>query len=275
MSVAIAQRADWRQRLGDWFEKPGPRNFITVLIVINAVVLGLETSPDIRAMAGDWLWMINTFVVTIFVLEVGLKLVALGPSFFRSGWNIFDFSIVAISLVPDSAGLSVLRALRILRVLRLLSTVRHLRFVTESLLKAVPGIGWIVVLMLILFYVFGVMGTELFAEHFPEQFGTVGLSMYSLFQVMTLESWSEAIARPVMAEYPWAWLYFITFILVSSFTVLNLFIGIIVSTMQELHWAAEEEKRHESERRAHDERGQIVELLKTLNTRIEQLEKRL
>lgn len=275
MSVAVAQRAEWRQRLADWFEKPWPRNVITVLIVINAIVLGLETSDDIRAVAGDWLWMINTFVVTVFVFEVGLKMVALGPHFFRSGWNVFDFLIVGISLVPDSAGLSVLRALRILRVLRLLSTVRHLRFVTESLLKAVPGIGWIVVLMLILFYVFGVMGTELFSERFPEEFGTVGLSMYSLFQVMTLESWSEAIARPVMAEYPWAWLYFVVFILVSSFTVLNLFIGIIVSTMQELHYAAEEEKRSESERKAHDERERIVELLRSLNTRIERLEKRL
>ncbi len=275
MNVISEQRTGWRDRLANWFEQPGPRNFITALIVINAAILGLETSPDIRELTGSWLGVINAAIVTVFVVEVGLRMVAHGPAFFRGGWNVFDFSVVAISLVPDSAGLSVLRALRILRVLRLLSMVRHLRFVTESLLKAVPGIGWIAVLLLIMFYVFGVMGTELFAEEFPEQFGTVGLSMYSLFQIMTLESWSEAIARPVMEVYPWAWLYFVSFILVSSFTVLNLFIGIIVSTMQEIHWAEEDAKRQAMESRAHDERERISRLLEELKAKMERLESRL
>ncbi|MCP1728544.1 voltage-gated sodium channel [Natronospira proteinivora] len=264
----------WREVLGNWIESPWPRNFIVALILINAVILGLQTSPEARAVAGDWMIWINRVIVAVFVLEVGGKLLAWGPRFFRDGWNVFDFLIVAISLVPDSAGLSVLRALRILRVLRLLSTVKHLRVVTESLLKAIPGIGWIGLLLLIVFYVFGVMGTELFAEDFPRQFGHVGASMYSLFQIMTLEGWSEDIARPVMEVYPFAWVYFIVFILMSSFTVLNLFIGIIVNSMQELHWTEEEAKQAERDEKAHRERERMMHLIEELHSKVDRLERR-
>ncbi len=275
MNLTHAQQPlSWRQRLYAWIESPGPRNLIVALILINAIVLGLQTSVRMQALIGGPMALLNQLVVLIFVLEVGLKLVALGPRFFRDGWNIFDFLVVAISLVPDSGGLSVLRALRILRVLRLLSTVRSLRVVIESLLKAIPGIGWIALLLLLVFYVFAVMGTELFGASFPQFFGHVGASMYSLFQIMTLESWSMGIARPVIAEYPWAWLYFITFILLSSFTVLNLFIGIIVSTMQELHWVEEEAKREESESRAHAEREEMRRMITEIHAKLERMEQR-
>ncbi|MEA5446226.1 ion transporter [Gammaproteobacteria bacterium AB-CW1] len=272
MATVTEQRADWRVRLGDWIDSPGPRNFVIGLIILNAIILGLQTSPEIRTVAGDWMRLINAFVVGVFVLEVGGKLVARGTRFWGDGWNVFDFLIVAISLVPDSAGLSVLRALRILRVLRLLSTVGHLRVVTESLLKAIPGIGWIGLLLLIVFYVFGVMGTEMFGESFPRQFGHVGASMYSLFQIMTLEGWSEDIARPVMDVYPYAWVYFIIFILMSSFTVLNLFIGIIVNSMQELHWTEEEAKQAEREDQARQERERMLHLIEDLHAKVDRLE---
>jgi voltage-gated sodium channel len=273
--VALGENAmPWRERLGQWVESPWPRNTIVALIVINAAILGLQTSDAAVAIAGDWMRLANTLIVAVFVLEVTLKLIAWGPRFFRNGWNNFDFLIVAISLVPDSAGLSVLRALRILRVLRLLSTVGHLRTVTESLLKAIPGIGWIGLLLLIVFYVFGVMGTELFGDNFPRQFGHVGASMYSLFQIMTLESWSEAIARPVMEVYPYAWVYFIVFILMSSFTVLNLFIGIIVNSMQTLHWTEEEAKLAEREQEARRERERMLRLIEDLHAKVDRLEKR-
>jgi voltage-gated sodium channel len=275
VNATVASSPYWRQRICDWIESPWPRNAIIALIVVNAAILGLQTSPTVQGVAGEAMAFANVLIVAVFVVEIGLKLVGHGPRFFRDGWNVFDFFVVAISLVPDAYGLTVLRALRILRVLRLLSTVRHLRIVIESLLKAIPGIGWIAVLLLLVFYVFGVMGTELFGGSFPAYFGNVGASMYTLFQIMTLEGWSMGIARPVMDAYPLAWLYFIVFILVSTFTVLNLFIGIIVSTMQEIHWAEEEAKRAETESRAHSEREEMRRLIVEMHGKLERLERRL
>ncbi|BAU56944.1 voltage-gated sodium channel subunit [Halorhodospira halochloris] len=267
--------AGLRGRIQWLVETPWFQNTIIVLICINGVTLGLVTSDDIKAWAGGLIPLINQVIIGVFVVEVALRIVAWGPRFFRGPWNLFDFFVVAIALVPDGGAYSVLRALRILRLLRLISQVGRLRIIVESLLRALPGIGWIGVLLLLVYYVFAVMGTELYGESFPEFFGTVGLSMYTLFQVMTLESWSEAIARPVMEQYAGAWFYFVTFILVSAFTVLNLFIGIIVNSMQSLHWEEEEEKRMESEGKAHTEREEMLHQIKEMNAKIDRLERRL
>jgi voltage-gated sodium channel len=269
--VAVLER--WRDRAGAWIESPIPHYGIIGLIVANAVLLGLATSDGVMARAGHWILGLEAAIVAVFALEIGIKLFAWGPRFFRSGWNWFDFIIVGISLVPTAGPLSILRSLRILRVLRLLSTVRRLRLLVEALVSAIPSIGWIVFLLGLVFYIFGVMGTELFGERFPEWFGTLGRSMYTLFQVMTLESWSMGIARPVMVAYPFAWLYFVSFILVTAFTILNLFIGIIVNTMQSAHWEEEDERRAESEARAHQEREEILELLRRTDQRLEALER--
>nr|5HJ8_A Chain A, Ion transport protein [Alkalilimnicola ehrlichii]5HJ8_B Chain B, Ion transport protein [Alkalilimnicola ehrlichii]5HJ8_C Chain C, Ion transport protein [Alkalilimnicola ehrlichii]5HJ8_D Chain D, Ion transport protein [Alkalilimnicola ehrlichii] len=145
---------------------------------------------------------------------------------------------------------------------------------SPSLLRAIPGIAWIALLLLVIFYVFAVMGTKLFAQSFPEWFGTLGASMYTLFQVMTLESWSMGIARPVIEAYPWAWIYFVSFILVSSFTVLNLFIGIIIESMQSAHWEGGGAKRIEQEQRAHDERLEMLQLIRDLSSKVDRLERR-
>lgn len=272
MSASGIAQPQWRQRLGDWIESAPIRNLITALIIINAVVLGLETSASIRAQFGTVLTMLNHVVLVVFVVEIVIKLLAFGGRFFRSGWNLFDFAIVAISLAPSSGPFAILRSLRILRVLRLLSTVRRLRMLVEALMQAIPSIGWTALLMVLMFYIFGVMGVELFGERFPEWFGTLGASAYTLFQVMTLESWSMGISRPIMAVYPYAWVYFVPFVLLSSFMVLNLFIAIIVSATQEVH---DNEKRaeHELEQaQAEAERQEMLQLMRNMQRQLDQLQ---
>jgi voltage-gated sodium channel len=224
-----------RQRLGDWIESPRIQKLIIGVILANAVVLGLETSERAMAAWGPWLIRLDQAMLAIFVIEIALKLYARGVGFFRSAWNVFDFVVVGIALIPASGPFAVLRALRVLRVLRLVSVMPRLRFVVEALLAAIPGIAAIAGLMAIIYYVFAVIATKLFGPSFPQWFGTLGASLYSLFQIMTLESWSMGIVRPVMEVYGWAWAFFVPFILVATFTMLNLFIAIIVNTMQSLH----------------------------------------
>ncbi len=224
-----------RQTLGAWVESNWIQNFIIGLIIINAIILGMETSPTVMAHIGPQLLALDSLILGVFVVEIGLKLIAQGPGFFRRGWNIFDFAVVGIALVPASGPLAILRALRILRVLRLLSMLPRLRFVVEALLHSLPGLGSIALLMVVVYYVAAVMATGLFGASHPEWFGSISHSMYTLFQIMTLESWSMGIVRPVMEDYPYAWLFFIPFILIATFTVLNLFIAIIVDAMQSMH----------------------------------------
>lgn len=265
----------FRQRTAEWVESPAVQNFIITLIIINAITLGLETSSTIMRVVGPALEWLEKGILTIFIAEIVLKLYAHGLRFFRQGWNVFDFSIVAIALVPAAGPFAILRSLRILRVLRLLTRIERLRRIIESLLQAIPSIGWILFLLTMVFYIFGVMGTQLFAEEFPERFGNLGRTLYSLFQVMTLESWSEGISRPVMEVYPYAWIYFTTFVLITAFVVLNLFIGIIVSTMQEQHYEEENRRRDEKETTAHQEREEMLLILRDLDKRVNQLQNKL
>jgi voltage-gated sodium channel len=230
----------WRKRLLALAEGPRTQRFIVALILINAVTLGLETSATVTAAAGPALKTVDAAILAVFVLEVGARLVGRGPAFFRDPWSVFDFLVVAIALVPASGPFAVLRALRILRVLRLFSMVPSMRRVVGALLAAVPGIGSIALIISILFYVFAVIATNLFGAAFGDWFGTIGRSMYTLFQIMTLESWSMGIVRPVMERFPYAWAFFIPFILVATFTMLNLFIGVIVSAIQSQEQALQE-----------------------------------
>jgi voltage-gated sodium channel len=260
-----------RPRLGDWIESPAIQRVIVGLIALNAVTLGLETSAGVMARWGGLLHAIDALVLAAFVVEIGVKLVARGLGFFRSAWNVFDFVVVGIALVPASGPLSVLRALRVLRVLRLISLVPRLRFVVEALLRAVPGIGAIGALMLLLFYVFAVMATGLFGGRFPEWFGSIGSSMYTLFQVMTLESWSMGIVRPLMAEYPLAWVFFVPFILLATFTMLNLFIAIIVDTMQRMHERGHAAEMQDIERVIGQDTSPVAEELRGLRAELRAL----
>lgn len=219
------------------------QRFIIAVIVINAVTLGLETSPEAMAQAGGLLLALDRAALVIFVVEIAMKLTVYRLRFFHSGWNVFDFAIVAITLAPTGEGLQVLRSLRILRALRLISVVPSMRKVVSALLKAIPGMGSVVTLLLLVFYVASVMTTKLFGADFPEWFGSIGASFYTLFQVMTLESWSMGIARPVMEKHPYAWIFFIVFILLTSFAVLNLFIAIVVDAMSAVEHDEQERTR--------------------------------
>ncbi|WP_203338648.1 ion transporter [Nocardioides limicola] len=223
-----------RQRLAELLESNPVQRFVIVVILANAVILGLDTSEAARRSFGDLLGALDTVCLTIFVIELALKLFANGPRFFLGGWNVFDFVVVAIALVPASGSLSVLRTLRVLRVLRLISAFPKLRFVVEALVRSLPGLVSIGGLLVLVFYVAAVTATNLFGQSHPQWFGDIGKSLYSLFQVMTLESWSMGIARPVMTEHPWAWAFFVPFILISAFMVLNLFMAVIVDSMQQL-----------------------------------------
>jgi len=237
----------WRGRLQALVEHRRTQRVITLLIVVNAVTLGLETSSRAMEAAGPLLLALDRAILSVFVLELTAKMLVYGRRFPRDPWNVFDFIVVGIALVPATGNLSVLRALRVLRVLRLISAVPSMRRVVGALLAAIPGMGSIVALLSLLYYVFSVMATKLFAASFPEWFGTIGASAYSLFQIMTLESWSMGIVRPVMEVYPLAWAFFVPFILMTSFTVLNLFIGIIVDAMQagqQAELEAEREQAH-------------------------------
>lgn len=240
--ILDADQNSLRGRVTTLVDKVYFRNFILVVILFNAVILGMETSKSIMAVAGPLIALLDTICLAIFVIELALKLFARGPAFFRDGWNIFDFIIVGISLVPSAQGLSVLRALRILRLLRVLSVMPSLRRVVEGLMNALPGMGSVFLLMGIIFYIGSVMATKLFGDAYPEWFGTIGHSAYSLFQIMTLESWSMGIVRPVMEVYPFAWAFFVPFILVTTFATVNLVVGLIVNSMQDAHGAEDAEK---------------------------------
>ena len=213
-----------------WFERA-----VLVLIAINAVTLGMETSQSLMERFGPVLKTLDAIILAIFVAEIVMRLIVRGWSFWRDPWRVFDFVVVAIALIPSGGSLSVLRAFRVLRVLRLISGVQAIRRVVTGLLAAIPGMGSVVLLLCLIFYVFSVMATKLFGQSFPQWFGTIGESAYSLFQIMTLESWSMGIVRPVMETYPYAWAFFVPFIITTSFAVLNLFIGIIVDAMQKEH----------------------------------------
>lgn len=226
-----------RAKLVELLGKPLTANVITWVIIFNAIILGLETSPNIMARFGGLITLLDTLCLSIFVAEIAAKLVAYGPRFFRSGWNVFDFVIIGISLAPAGQGFSALRALRILRVLRVVSVAPSLRRVVEGLISAVPGMGSVFLLMGLIFYIGSVIATKLFSASFPEWFGSLGASAYTLFQVMTLESWSMGIVRPVMDVYPYAWAFFLPFILVTTFAVVNLLVGLIVNSMQDAHHA--------------------------------------
>jgi voltage-gated sodium channel len=222
----------WRRRLAAWIERPAVQNTLIALILSNAVILGMETSAALMARWGPLLLALDSVILAVFVVEIALRIAVHRLAFFRDPWSVFDFLVVGVALLPAAGPFAVLRALRVLRVLRLLTMVPSMRRVVGGLLAAIPGLTSVIAIIGIIFYVAAVIATKLFGERFPEWFGTLGESAYTLFQVMTLESWSMGIARPVMEAYPYAWLFFVLFILISTFTMLNLFIAIIVNAMQ-------------------------------------------
>lgn len=259
-------------RIAALVEHPRFIAFITALIVINAITLGLETDDAITARFGTALRLFDVTVLSVFGAELLLKFIAYRRHFFRNGWNIFDLIVVAIALIPASGPFAVLRALRILRVLRLMSVVRPMRRVVTALFHALPGMGSIMAVLLLIYYVAAVLATEVFG-HYPdpvmkELFGSIGASMYTLFQLMTLEGWAENIANPTIDHFPWAWIFFVGFIVVTSFSVLNLFIGIIVDAMNFVQEEEHKEEKEAMKKTMHDDSTRIHDDINALRADI-------
>lgn len=251
-----------RARIAALVESKPFVNTILGVILFNAVLLGLETSDRAMSAAGGLILGLDKACLAIFVVELGLKLVARGGGFFRSGWNLFDLVIVSISLVPATQGFSVLRALRILRLLRVISVAPSLRRVVEGFVRALPGMGSVVLLMGVIYYIGAVMATKLFGDVFPEWFGDLGSSAYTLFQIMTLESWSMGIVRPVMEQFPYAWAFFVPFIMVTTFAVVNLLVGLVVNSMQDA-------SNQESDAQTRDYRDEVLSRLAAIEKRLD------
>lgn len=263
-----------RARVRQFVESRPFQRTIIVLIVLNAIVLGLETSPAVVAQWGLPLSLADRAMLAVFVVELLLRLFAHRWAFFRDPWSVFDLVVVGIALVPASGPLAVLRALRVLRVLRLVSASKSMRGVVGALLGALPGMGSIAALLALVLYIAAVMATKLFGAIAPEYFGSLGGSLFTLFQIMTMEGWAD-IAREVMVEAPLAWIFFLAFILVSTFTVLNLFIAVVVNAMQEqvAEEMRQEEDAHAAE--AHAERKVMLDELRALRREVGELRERL
>ena len=246
--------------------------FITGLILFNGLILGLATSKEIMASYGPLIEAVDAAVVAIFTVEIALRIWVHRLRFFGDPWSLFDFTVVAISLVPAGGSLSVLRALRVLRLFRLLTIVPQMRIIIAALLGVIPGIASVSMVLLLFFYVFAIMATSMFGDAFPEWFGTLGASMYTLFQIMTLESWSMGIARPVMEAYPYAWIYFVIYILIVTFIMVNLFIGLIVDAIFTIKGGEKDEEEKDPDeqvkeiKRLREEIGEMKQLLIALNT---------
>lgn len=252
---------EWLRRV---VESEKTERFILVLIIINAVTLGLETSKDLMASYGTLLHRVDEVLLGIFTLELAARIIVKRGAFFRDPWSIFDALVVGIALLPDTGSLSVLRALRVLRVLRLITAMPSLKRVVSGLIGAMPGMGSIALLMMLIYYVFAVMGAKLFGADAPEQFGTLGMSAYTLFQVMTFDDWSNGVVKPLMEKHPYAIVYFVIFILLSAFMMLNLFIGVVVT-------ALDDEKADNSKQLLHDsgDTAQILAELREIRARLD------
>ena len=242
------------EKLKKFVESSVFQNIILVVIVINSTVLGLQTSSSINDSIGDILSVIDIICLGIFIVEMLLKMVAYKFfGYFKNGWNWFDFIIVMTSVLSGLAILSSFRILRVFRVFRslkglrgfkMVSSLKPLQIIISAIGKSIPGISWTALLLLIIYYIFSIIGVSQFGEVFPDWFGNIPKAMYTLFQVMTLESWSMGISRPVMAEFSYAWAYFVPFVLISAFVMMNVVVGIVVNAISEV---AEYNKKEEHE----------------------------
>src|SRR5262245_29347049 len=245
------------------------------LIIFNAVTLGLETNQAIMARWGDVLHLLDRVILAVFVAELAARIAVQRGAFFRDGWNIFDFIVIGISLAPSTDAFTVLRALRVLRLLRLVTLVPSLRRVVGGLIGALPGMGSILLLIGLIYYVCAVMAVNLFGGEFPQLFGTLASSLFTLFTIMTLEGWVDGVVRPIMEKYPYAWLFFIPFIVGTTFTILNLFIGIIVNAIQSEHDKEQAVEREAERQLVHAEAEPLAAEIRLLREKVDTLQREL
>lgn len=217
--------------LATWLEAPRTQAVLIGLILLNAAILGLQTFPGLMDTWGPMLEAADRAILAIFVVEIALRIAAHRTAFFRDAWSVFDFTVIGIALVPASEAFAALRALRVLRIMRVISLVPSMRLVAGGLLSAIPALGSVIGILALIHFVASVIASNLFGERYPEWFGTLAEAAFTMFQIMTLEGWS-GIVRSVMETYPFAWLFFIPYILLSTFTMLNLFIAVVVNATQ-------------------------------------------
>lgn len=218
--------------MGNFVDHAYVQRFIVFVLLLNAATLGMDTSPEIMAKYGDLIDTINTIIPIIFVIEVGTRWIARGRSFFKESWNIFDIVIISISFLPSGNAFSAIRALRVLRVLHVISLVPRMRHIVAAMIRSLPQIGSILALLIVVSYISAVIVTHLYGADYPELFGTIGLSMLTLFQLMTLEGWAAEVVRPVMETHPYSVFLFIPYMLMTAFAILNLFTAVLVDSMQ-------------------------------------------
>jgi voltage-gated sodium channel len=246
--------------------------FIIALIVTNGIVLGLETSPDLVSNYGNYLEWINNLIIAVFVIEAILKITAVAPRvkrYFGDGWNLFDFTVVVLSLVPATGEFSMLaRLARLLRVARLISTIPELRLIASTLVRSIPSMGHVLMLMSVIFYIYAIAGYHLFHEHDPLHWNSLGLSLLTLFRVVTLEDWTDVMYK-AMEMHPLAWMYFVSFVIVGTFVVINLFIAVVINNLSE----AKHEKLEELQ--APTTRDEILHELKQTQEALARLQSKL
>lgn len=272
-------------KIKKFVENQAFQNFILGVIVFNCVLMGLQTSAVLTAKCGDLLNLLDNICLGIFIVELGLKIIAYNKNFLKDGWNIFDTIIVLMSLFSSMAFLSSLRIFRIFRVFRslkalksfrgfrMISSLKKLQVIIMAIVKSLPSIAWTGGLLLLVYYIFALMGVSFFGAAFPEWFGDLGKTMYTLFQVMTLESWSMGIARPVMEAYPAAWLYFVPFVLISSFIVMNVVVGIVVNAISEVTANDKQEEIKDSAEENNENKSDRIQLeMQAIREHMENLE---
>ncbi|HYC02060.1 MAG TPA: ion transporter [Azospirillaceae bacterium] len=265
--TALKPATDPREVARRIVENPTFGKVVIGAILANALLLGLEAVPAAWERLGGAIDAADRLFVAFFAAEIALRLAAYGRSFFRSPWNLFDAAIVAVSLIPAAGALNVLRALRIVRAFRLVTAVPEMRAVVSALVGALPGIGSIAAVLVLFLYISAVMATNLFGAEFPDRFGSLGPSLFTLFQLMTLDGWSAEIVKPVMDVHPWSILFFLAYILVTTFAVLNLFVAVIVDSMQRLHRAEGEAQEAEDQRKLDAILRELAELRAAVEAR--------
>lgn len=217
-------------------QRPLFEHSIIALILFNAAILGLETVPALVAHYGNWFELSHRLILMAFIIEAALKITTVAPRFklyFGDGWNLFDFSIILFALIPATGELAVIaRLARLLRVLRLISTIPELRLIVSTLMRSIPSMGHVILLMSIIFYIYGIAGYHMFHVHDPIHWGSLGLSLLTLFRVVTLEDWTD-VMYTAMESYDWAWIYFVSFVIMGTFVIINLFIAIVLNNLEQ------------------------------------------
>ncbi len=244
------------------------QNFIIAVIIFNGITMGLETSKDLTNSYESIFHLIDITVISIFTVEIILRIYIYRVQFFKEPWSLFDFFVVGISLIPASGGLEILRVLRVLRLFRLITVVPQMRKIVSALVSVIPGMASIAMILILFFYVFAIMATELFNEKFPEWFGTLGESFYTLFQIMTLESWSMGIVRPIMEVYPLSWIFFIVFIFIATFIMINLIVAIVVDAMSAINSHNEQKVIDNTSKEISELKNEIRELKEIIQEKL-------